>query len=638
MVVPWPVNEVERLQLLHALRILDTDPEPLLDRLTRLLAHTLGTPIALVSLIDEHRQWFKSRVGLEVSETPREIAFCAHAILQSEPLVIADASQDERFADNPLVTGAPHIRAYAGAPILTQDGLAIGTLCAIDTRPREFTEAELQILHDFASLVAREIHLRETMLLTQSQLSRADERLMESETRYRSIFELASVGLAIVAPDGTWQSVNDPLCQIVGYKADELLKMTFQDISHPDDLHGDLKLLQKLISGELDSYHLEKRYLHRKGHAVWISLSVSKKTSSSGGLEYFIAVIRNIQARKEAEEELATLRQDLEVRVKDRTEQLWQANRELCTVIDSQQRAEQEVRSREAELAAVIESANDAYISLDQNGVVRAWNRVAEETFGWTVTEALGRTLDQLIIPPAMGEAHRAGMNRYLTSLESSMLGRRMELPALRKDGSELTVEVRIRALQLSGKTLFSAFLHDISDRKRDELRREREARHDALTGLLNRRAFTEILPAALARADRSGFELGLLFIDLDGFKRVNDTFGHEAGDHMLRVAAALLQQCVREVDIVARLAGDEFTILLEGLTSGEADARKVADKILAVISEPVSIAHGQVRVSASIGISLYVPGCEKDSVSLMREADERMYQAKRAGKGQAFP
>lgn len=638
MVAPHPANEVERLQLLHALQILDTDPEPVFDRLTRLLAHTLGTPIALVSLIDEHRQWFKSRVGLNVSETPRDQAFCAHAILDGEPLlVVPDAYLDERFADNPLVLGAPHIRAYAGAPIRTQGGLALGTLCAIDTRPRAFTAVELQILQDMADMVAREMHLRETLLLARSQLSQADELLVESEERYRSVFELASVGIAIVAPDGTWQSVNEPLCRIVGYSAAELLKMTFQDITHPEDLDDDLDLVRKLASGELDAYHLEKRYVHREGHAVWIKLSVSKKLSAQGELEYFIAVIRDIQARKEAEEGLAVLRRELEARVQERTEQLLQSNRELRTVIDSRQRAEQEARDREAELAAVIEHATDAYISLDQNGVVRAWNRVAEETFGWSISEAIGHTLDQLIVPSEMRAAHHAGIARYLAIGESTLLGRRLELPALRKDGSHLTVEMCVRALHLGGKTLFSAFLHDISERKLHEAQRESEARHDALTGLLNRRGLTELLPIALSRADRSVSDLGLLFIDLDGFKAVNDTFGHEAGDELLRAVAVLLQQCVRETDSVVRLAGDEFTVLLEGLASCESDARLVAEKVLAAIAQPISTSHGLATVSASIGISCYTAGSDKDAAQLMREADERMYQAKRAGKGRAF-
>ena len=638
MVVPFPPDEAERLELLHALQLLDTEPEPIFDRLTRLLAHSLQTPIALFTLIDADRQWFKSRVGLELSETPRDQAFCAHAILSTEPMVVSDAFQDPRFASNPLVLGAPHIRFYAGVPIRSASGLPLGALCAIDTRPRVLSAEQLQVLQDLGEVVSREIHLRKMLLRTRSELSRADAELIESEARYRSTFELASVGISLVATDGTWLSVNEPLCQIVGYSADELSRMTFQDITHPQDLHSDLELLKKLAAGEMESYQTEKRYLHKDGHPVWISLSVSKKVAANGTLEYFIAVIRNIQERKEVEEALAALRLQLEERVQERTEQLSRANQALRTVIESQQRAEHEARSREAELAAVIEHANDAYISLDQHGIVRAWNRLAEETFGWSASEAVGRSLERLIIPAEMGHAHRIGMARYLEKGEAKMLGRRLELPALRKDGSRLIVEVRIRALEIAGKTLFSAFLHDISDRKRNEAQRENEARHDALTGLPNRRALTEVLPIAQARADRAGSELALLFIDLDGFKAVNDTLGHEAGDDLLRGIAALLRQCVRETDTVVRLAGDEFTVLLEGLVNGLVDARMIAEKLLVAIAQPISTSHGFACVNASIGIALYAPGSGKDAAQLMREADSLMYQAKRAGKGRVMP
>ena len=638
MLAPLPPDEAERLELLYALQLLDTEPEPIFDRLTRLLAHSLGTPIALLTLIDADRQWFKSRVGLELSETPRDQAFCAHTILTADPLVVPDAWLDQRFASNPLVLGAPDIRFYAGVPIRSEGGLALGTLCAIDSRPRLLSAEELQVLQDLADVASREIQLRKALLRTRTQLSRADAELIESEARYRSTFELASVGISLVAPDGTWLSVNEPLCQIVGYSAEELSRMTFQDITHPQDLHGDLELLRKLVAGEMESYQTEKRYLHKDGHPVWISMSVSKKVAANGTLEHFIAVIRNIQARKEVEETLAALRLQLEERVHERTEQLSQANQALRTVIESQQRAEQEARSREAELAAVIEHANDAYISLDQHGIVRAWNRLAEETFGWSAGEAVGRTLDRLIMPAEMGHAHRVGMARYLEKGETKMLGRRLELPAMRKDGSSLIVEVRIRALEIAGKTMFSAFLHDISDRKRNEAQRENEARQDALTGLLNRRALTEVLPLAQARADRAGSELGLLFIDLDGFKAVNDSLGHEAGDDLLRGIAALLRQCVRETDTVVRLAGDEFTVLLEGLVNGLADARMIAEKLLVAIAQPISTSHGFACVNASIGIALYAPGSGKDAAQLMREADSLMYQAKRAGKGRVMP
>lgn len=152
-----PVDEQERLTQLRALAILDTPPEERFDRVTRMARRLFGVPIALVSLVDENRQWFKSCLGMELSETDRRVSFCAHAILNKGALVIEDAAQDERFADNPLVTGAPYIRFYAGHPLHTLSGQAIGTLCIIDREPRAFEQEDLAMLADLAGMVEREI-------------------------------------------------------------------------------------------------------------------------------------------------------------------------------------------------------------------------------------------------------------------------------------------------------------------------------------------------------------------------------------------------------------------------------------------------------------------------------------------------
>lgn len=154
---PVPVGEQERLSQLRSLAILDTPPEERFDRVARMAQRLFGVPIALVSLVDENRQWFKACFGLDVSETERRISFCGHAIVNNAVFVIEDALQDERFADNPLVTGEPHIRFYAGQPLHTISGQAMGTLCIIDRAPRSFGEEDRAMLSDLAGMVEREI-------------------------------------------------------------------------------------------------------------------------------------------------------------------------------------------------------------------------------------------------------------------------------------------------------------------------------------------------------------------------------------------------------------------------------------------------------------------------------------------------
>lgn len=143
---PMPADEADRLNALRDLLLLDTSPEERYDRLARFAAEQLDVPIALLTLVDGQRQWFKSRIGLEVSETARDISFCGHAIMESEIFVVEDASRDPRFLDNPLVTGEPHIRFYAGAPLSAPSGHRIGTLCVIDTEPRTLRPVDLSIL------------------------------------------------------------------------------------------------------------------------------------------------------------------------------------------------------------------------------------------------------------------------------------------------------------------------------------------------------------------------------------------------------------------------------------------------------------------------------------------------------------
>ena len=184
-----PQDEGVRLKALRSLDVLDTPSEERFDRLTRLAKRMFDVPIALVSLVDENRQWFKSCIGLNVSETPRDISFCGHAILDNEIFIIPDAIKDERFSDNPLVLNEPYIRFYAGCPLRYLDGSMLGTLCIIDTQPRVLNEEDLDALKDLAELAEHE--LMAVQLATQDELTNISNR--------RGFIKLAQHGLDICA-------------------------------------------------------------------------------------------------------------------------------------------------------------------------------------------------------------------------------------------------------------------------------------------------------------------------------------------------------------------------------------------------------------------------------------------------------
>lgn len=219
---PIPANETERLTALHTLGILDSESDPSFDMVTELAAFALRAPIAAFSLVDSSRQWFKSSKGLSVCETPREHAFCAHAILQDVPFIIDDALQDDRFAQNPLVTGAPHIRAYLGAPITLEGNIRIGTICVIDTVPRCFTADDALALARFAQLIKSRLEL----LRTQTLMGETSTRLRAANVaaaRAQVVLEQMSEGLVLQHRGGAITQANPAACRVLGLSLDQLL-------------------------------------------------------------------------------------------------------------------------------------------------------------------------------------------------------------------------------------------------------------------------------------------------------------------------------------------------------------------------------------------------------------------------------
>jgi len=180
MSAPFPSVESGRLAALDRYAILDTEPEQTFDDLVVLAAYVCKTPIAMLSLVDDHRQWFKSRVGVEIRETPRDSSFCAHAILQQDLFIVPDTSNDARFRENPMVVGEPHIRFYAGAPLINEDGFALGTLCVIDREPRELDETQKEALQSLSRLALGQMELRQNLRLLKDALN---DRTREEHAR-----------------------------------------------------------------------------------------------------------------------------------------------------------------------------------------------------------------------------------------------------------------------------------------------------------------------------------------------------------------------------------------------------------------------------------------------------------------------
>jgi PAS domain S-box-containing protein len=296
MKAPLPENEAARLESLHRYAILDTLPEQEFDDLSRLAALICGTPIALVSLVDENRQWFKAKVGIEESETPRDIAFCAHAIRDSGVMVVRDALADERFRENPLVTGDPNVRFYAGAPLCTAEGYALGTLCVIDRVPRELSADQLEALKALSRLVVNELELRRSV----SDLSKAvlERRLVEGELD--QLFHLSSDLFCIAGFDGYFKRLNPAWEQTLGIPREELLSRPYIEFVHPDDRDSTLQEAQKIADGAV-TFSFENRF--RCGDSTYLWLLWNATPSSDQNLIF--AAARDITLRKRAERRLS---------------------------------------------------------------------------------------------------------------------------------------------------------------------------------------------------------------------------------------------------------------------------------------------------------------------------------------------
>ncbi|WP_020469992.1 sensor domain-containing diguanylate cyclase [Zavarzinella formosa] len=474
MVAPVPPNEAARLQALYSFDILDSEAEQAYDDITRLAARLCNTPITVVSLIDGHRQWFKSKVGLDASETPLDVAFCTHTILEHETVIVPDATKDPRFCDNPLVTGAPDIRFYAGAQLTTPDGFNLGTLCVVDMIPREFTPEQKADLEALARQVMAQFVLRRQVAeLKAASAARqaADEAIRESEGRYRDLFDSMQELVQSVDVNGKLIYANRSWREKLGYTQEEAAALNLSQIVHPDEQPRAKQMFQRAITGEK---------------------------------------FRNVDGK------------------------------------------------------LITKTGATLSVEVDFHFIFKDGQPFASRTIFRDVTEK--KNLENL-------------MTEYQRELEAA--------------------NTRLRAL----------------------------ATTDGLTGINNRALFQNRFAEEFERAVRYGRALSLLIMDVDHFKKFNDSFGHPAGDEVLKSVAKLLAATCRGTDILARYGGEEFVVLLPDTDQG--GAMVLAERFRRAVAggdwpqRPVTLSIG----AASVTQEMWDPN------QLLQKADAALYRSKESGR-----
>src|SRR5215208_6062008 len=422
-----------------------------------------------------------------------------------------------------------------------------------------------------------------------TERTRAESALRESEQRFRGSFERAATGMALVGTDGRFLRVNRSLCEILGYTERELLGKTFQETTHPDDLEVDLEHLRQLLVRVVRTYQTEKRYLHKDGHVVWTLLSVSVVHDEENEPLYFICQIQDVTERKKVEKR----------------------------IIESEER-----------FRSLVQNSSDIITILEADGTVRYVSPAVERVMGFKPEEQVGTNAFGSVHPDDREQA----LNTFAEVLKRPGLHPTLEFRVCHKDGSWRYLEHVVNNL-LGDSAVRGVVVNswDVTERKALVEQLSYQAFHDPLTGLPNRVLFMDRLEHALTRANRRGNKVAVLFTDLDNFKVINDSLGHEIGDRLLVAVAERLKACLRPEDTAARLGGDEFTILVEDIASVD-EGVQIAERIADILRPPFALEEQEVFATTSTGIALNSTAQEQ-AADLLRHADLAMYRAKRRGK-----
>jgi diguanylate cyclase (GGDEF)-like protein/PAS domain S-box-containing protein/hemerythrin-like metal-binding protein len=500
---------------------------------------------------------------------------------------------------------------YRGTPVLTYATAISGTpwmlISKIDEdeayrvidRVRSLTAILALLIYGLIGAWFWQWRRREQEVLERVVLKervRADFLQMEGAKRFRKIFEHTALPMVRNALNGEFIEVNDAWCAMFGYSREETLSqhLSWQLVTHPEDMDPGSTLVKKLLAGEIENFKIEKRYLRKDGKVLWGILQVTLVHDDQGAPEYFISAIQDITERKLLEKSLEDNLSILKMALEGAQEAVWEWD-----LVSGKARFSPQYYT-------MLGYQPDEYPANQDEWLARIHPDDRDGVIG-KIREELTQNLDMYIAEYRM----RA------------------------KDGRYRWIQGRGKVVSYdeTGKpTRMVGINADITERKQSEQQISFMAYHDKLTGLPNRALLFDRLSQAMSQAKRDNRYVALMFVDLDGFKAVNDEHGHEAGDAVLKMAAQRFLACVRAVDTVARFGGDEFAIILGNLDAPE-QATGVAEKIVQAFGQSMGLADGgECTVGASVGISVY-PDHGSAMDNLITAADHAMYESKRRGK-----
>lgn len=707
-------QERARLDALRRCAILDTLPEVSFDRITRMVARLLAVPIALISLVDRERQWFKSRHGVELRETLRRGSLCESAILGNGILEVPDARSDPRFADSPLVKGPPHIRFYAGAPLATAEGRNVGALCVIDHKPRTLSDEHKCLLADLAEIVVELIRLRSLGLDLRNEITgraRTEQALRANEQRVRDFAETASdwfwemdEALRFSWFSGRYRDqTGESLTTRLGKRRDEVA------LGDPNDDDWDAHLAD--LAARRPFRNFVYAYQSRDGVRRFAETSGKPVFDQAGQFRGYRGSARDVtagqrsaQALRESEERYRglveaspdgiiiaqrgriTFANPRAAAMLDAPDRSWLLGKAVLRFTVPALRAELKKRAERLLRSGQIETIEMAVRRIDGTlvdvealatpisiGGVQSVQLMLRDISGRKRAEAerarlagvlgatsdmvamctpdlhtvyinpagrrmLGLAPDATIVGRSVAQSHPPWAWRIITEdavPEALQRGSWQGETAIKNaDGREVPVSQVVLAHRdaSGGLSFLSTIMRDITARKRTEEQIRHLAYHDALTGLPNRRLFKDRLEQALALANRQGRQVGVMVVDLDHFKEINDTLGHSLADALLCAVAARIGRTVRASDTLARVGGDEFAIIQSGLRDSNG-AAVLAQKVAEVIANAFLVGDQQIQLTAGIGVAVFPQdGASHDQ--LLSNADLALRRAKKERRG----